>query len=502
MICTKKFVFLVIPLWFIITIIFFEHSYKSNKQKETPVQTKKDLFGVSHSSKVAAHVRNIYNTHNADALDDYHQNGAGSAASNKNSGISDRNQVNEGNVNLKFSTNAKVTEDIEHRKVLLPSKSIRVDEPKRKISNTTNHQYSVLHLPKMKRVPRKHRMKIRPKKRTNRRQGGKTAIHQPLEGRMRRVLIVAIGRSGSTLIGDLFDFHKDTMYYFEPLHPLHYFFKWRAPEILQDPDKLNNITVEYLNEFFECNITDKNKYLFNYFAVTADRLRTLSLTGPPFCSVTKQDCKHLPINTSLLYHVCHKERTHTVIKELITDRMPFNIKGILNGMGGKTQTILLVRDPRAIFTSWWFSGWFSQNDTKGNYAEIKNNCQALLTAVRYAKRKEGPLMKIFRYEDICMNFEEEAEKIIRFTGLPVYNEFREFLSNKSGIRNVTDKNTAEFAYSTHRDMKHQVNSWRKKIPLFLARFIENECSELLDITGYRNTYGHENILRDTQVQLF
>ena len=79
-----------------------------------------------------------------------------------------------------------------------------------------------------------------------------------LDKSMKRVLILTMDRSGSGLLGDVLDYHKDVVYYFEPL--------FTNEKILQQKFSTNKRDIkvtELLEEYLNCNeIASFEKFLF------------------------------------------------------------------------------------------------------------------------------------------------------------------------------------------------------------------------------------------------
>ena len=176
---------------------------------------------------------------------------------------------------------------------------------------------------------------------------------------MKRVLILTVGRSGSSLLGDVLDHHKDVVYYFEPL--------FTNQKILQQKfsTKERHIKVtELLEEYLSCNFSGGDRIFLKSFFSSDFRFKSTALSKPPFCpNITNLEdnnkrtyytsyqkvCRHKSVDPASLYNICMGQYTHTVVKEFST-RIP-QLTQFLNEASPPLKIVQLVRDPRAIYVS-------------------------------------------------------------------------------------------------------------------------------------------------------
>ena len=312
-----------------------------------------------------------------------------------------------------------------------------------------------------------------------------------------RTLITAIGRSGSSFLGDLFNNHKDVMYFFEPMHSAYLVYEHEDKSFLEDKDQLNNSTAEYFKDLLSCNVRQQHVKLLTHFSKLEDRFRAIQLAKPPFCHQNEsRKCRKEIIRPRDLMQVCNKRITHTVIKEL-QPRMPNHLQGLLGQLVDPVKVIILVRDPRAIFQSWENVNWFKE---RHSYEEIEESCTNFMINVKYAQAHLKPLglLQIIRYEDICMNFPAKTSEMFEFVDLKVYPEYQRYLNRLQEVKYIPRR----YAYDTQRPLKQQVNRWRRMIKIKFVETIEAKCWPLMNYFNYRLVRNDPKLLRNMKIPLY
>ena len=174
----------------------------------------------------------------------------------------------------------------------------------------------------------------------------------------RNIIIVSHGRSGSSLMGDIFNHHPSVFYMYEPL---------QAPERITKKANLTKTTYsdlveEFIRGLFRCKfqhpriLEDIQKY---YRKPDHPRI-SQAIASPPLCPYKPTDTRWdpklcQPITSESLGSVCKDNYNLTVIKVLMS-RIPENsIKTILNLCSplenANCKVVFLVRDPRAVIPS-------------------------------------------------------------------------------------------------------------------------------------------------------
>ena len=176
---------------------------------------------------------------------------------------------------------------------------------------------------------------------------------------MKRVLTLTVGRSGSSLLGDVLDHHKDVAYYFEPL-----FTNQKIVQQKFSPNKRDIKVTELLEEYLSCKFSEGDRIFQKSFFSFDYRFKSTALSKPPFypnrTNLGKNNrgsyhmsylraCRNTLVDSASLYNTCMGQYSHTVVKE-ISMRIP-QLTQFLNAASPRLKIVHLVRDPRAIYVS-------------------------------------------------------------------------------------------------------------------------------------------------------
>ena len=244
-----------------------------------------------------------------------------------------------------------------------------------------------------------------------------------LDKSMKRVLILTMGRSVSSLLGDVLDHHKNVVYYFEPL--------FTNQKMLQQKFSTNKRYIkvkELLEEYLSCKFSEEDHIFLKSFFSSDFRFKSTALSKPPFCpNITNLEdnnkrtyytsyqkvCRHKSVDPASLYNICMGQYTHTVVKEFST-RIP-QLTQFLNEASPPLKIVQLVRDPRAIYVSIKKAGWKIPHD------DIHFRCNSIMEVAQLGTNsleKGTGHYRVCRYEDIYLNFNLEIQRLINFVDLP------------------------------------------------------------------------------------
>eukprot|EP00092_Neocalanus_flemingeri_P003538 GFUD01003795.1.p1 GENE.GFUD01003795.1~~GFUD01003795.1.p1 ORF type:complete len:511 (+),score=108.02 GFUD01003795.1:67-1599(+) len=299
----------------------------------------------------------------------------------------------------------------------------------------------------------------------------------------RKTLILTTWRSGSTFLGDLLNHYPGTFYYFEPLH---YFDKTKKKS------KSQNQT-SFLKSLYSCQFGQKN---IGYLQHVAKHNNTFLFQNHNFR--LWNSCRNiLPQSTmcfmpEFLNHVCPMYP----IKLIKTVRLRLHsVEELLKDLSLDLKVIFLVRDPRGVYNS-RSSGPVSAWCSGDQCANPVTGCKDLSSDIKSAfnlERKYPGTVSLVRYEDLSMEPEVEARKIMNFLNLPWTGAMASFIAShtsKEKLKKVRNKKTKKVEskydpYGTSRNSTATAFAWREKLPFVRIDAIQSACSDPMDLLGYK-----------------
>ena len=271
----------------------------------------------------------------------------------------------------------------------------------------------------------------------------------PAEEKRRKVIfIVSRGRTGSTLIGSIFNEHSDVIYLFEP---------FRA---IKDTVKTHTLKPEQaLKDIMACKYNARSKVYLKKFQY--HRSFSKALNNPPFCKSAYFNCSL--VTPRLTNQLCNNTKLTIVIKELY-DRLSFvYISFAQNLRPFDAYIIHLVRDVRANLLSLIKVGMLRKNLHENDSMTIKRSCLTTPKNIKYfMKHKELGSFKyaVLRYEDFGRNPLAVANRIHEFVHMNFNDALKKFVSNVTNTKNIIKRYRA-FGTSP-RNIGEVMNKWRKR----------------------------------------
>ena len=333
------------------------------------------------------------------------------------------------------------------------------------------------------------------------------------------VIILTRMRSGSTFTGNMFNFHPDVFYLFEPLNELR--IVTYGDRDLGERPSLD----EKANEAYGI---DFSNLLQDIFTCNFNRNTTLKLIFTNWLRKSKRGTlawksKTTTISNESMAELC-KSRKITVIKIMQT-RLPREIgirelQRVCTSEPTRFECLIihLVRDPRAVTTSAIESRFFLPSGPKKNLITlknptsegkeiIKNNARIICSLVEenlnYVNEEWSNWFKdryiLVRYEDMPGDLLTAVHRMYNFTGLPMVDYVKKWIiegKSSGGIK----RNQSEFVISKN-DVKKR-DHWRFGIGFALAAEFEEVCWPLMYIMGYISINGSERLLHDTKYRLW
>ncbi|KAK6180895.1 hypothetical protein SNE40_008861 [Patella caerulea] len=305
---------------------------------------------------------------------------------------------------------------------------------------------------------------------------------QNIRGPEINVLLLTYMRSGSTFTADLLQQSPDVFYVFEPLTTLLRY--GMLPPFVYIPvvtfdqapvyhlQKMNNFKMfskRLLNAFLTCTFSQVDMATLLQYHVRN------SLTTLPFYNCTRQYRGILGLFRCLphLYERC--QRSPVSIAKTIRTRMQTAVEMLQSNP--KLKIIHLIRDPRGTLMSELRFGRFRKSELL-TYATTfcKNVTEDLEIARTHPDR-----IKIIRYEDLCDNPFLLSKKLYDFIGMEFTSEIKKYIHSVTSAGNEVNCPLC----TSRADSKMASKRWRQQITIKDALTIDNVCSNVFHIMGYK-----------------
>ncbi|KAG4071271.1 hypothetical protein HA402_003975 [Bradysia odoriphaga] len=276
-------------------------------------------------------------------------------------------------------------------------------------------------------------------------------------------VILSTWRSGSSFFGDILNSLPGSYYFFEPL--LHF-------EGLQirNGSSLIPKAEEDLHKLLKCDFSGMYRYMEAKFVQYNTRLHKFCGTVIPF-NMCKKD---VPYKRS---SYCGLVRQKAILLD-----SDLNVK-----------IILLIRDPRGIFSSRKVSKWCTNNIDRecSDYTSLCNDLTSDFEVAKQLTKEYPQQFKVIRYEDLSLNVFAVMEDVLNFYGLPFRTEVKQFLKTHC-ISNFGDTT------STYRDSKNAAFSWRQNLTFAEIDQLQSKCIDAMSLWGYRK-FNSEDELNDETI---
>lgn len=331
----------------------------------------------------------------------------------------------------------------------------------------------------------------------------------------RNILIVSQGRSGSTIIGDMFNHHPSVFYLHEPLQTVQRLMPKTANKTY------GSLMADLLRNIFRCTFDKSVVEDFNYFYRQPSHPRaSYAIGSPPLCPYEMTDPRWAPnlcppMTSESLSSVCRNNYQVNVAKILISRITETNIKNILaacNPSDVDCKIIFLVRDPRAVVPSarsvLFFADPLNDGGRKGLRQFSYETCQR--TEENLAFIKSLPLswlnrIMVQRYEDFAMDPLGEMSQLFKFADLPELENVKIWLNKTTHPAKKRDEMCREaghLAFCTIDDASEAVNRWRWKVLLHEIDLIEHYCKHAMWLMGYKPIDHSYELMSNISVPLF
>ena len=334
----------------------------------------------------------------------------------------------------------------------------------------------------------------------------------------RNILVVAHGRSGSTITGDIFNHHPSVFYLHEPLQTVERLFERRNSNTIGE--NYASLMADFLSNVFRCNFSKPVLEDFDYFYREPSHPRASHAIGsPPLCPYEMTDPRWdpklcPPMTSESLGNTCRNKYAVTVAKILMSRIAENNIKNILSECDSSDvdcRIIFLIRDPRAVIPSSRSVGFFGD---RGSHTRINSlrlfsyhSCaqtEENLVFLKYLPLRWRNRVMIQRYEDFAMDPLKVLSRLYNFAGLPVLDSVKIWLNKTThpSQNRAEMKKDGHPAFLTVDDASVAVNRWRWKVDPPDIDIIEHYCSHVMQLMGYRPVDRSYELMSDISIPLF
>jgi len=332
------------------------------------------------------------------------------------------------------------------------------------------------------------------------------------------LLIIGPGRSGTSLLGEMFNSREDFIYFFEPLKAIRTYHKIVETTSIQQSQFVLQETSEYLKDIVTCNYRSRNdKYIRLVHNNGMFWSKMDFLKRPPFCNYPKvgqKACKAINITSVMMNKMCDNlKKSFTIVIKDLYKNFAYNDPSLLQYLPlehPKTLYVLhALRDPRAILNSHRKLHWITDTTNRKNDVGKQSDtavplfCLRMVKLLKYFPRAPGPnpvRYSIFRYDDIAyMELGKIAVSLADFLRVDLHGEFQEYLEEKTRSEGEIKK-TGTLSLAP-RNMSEAIMNWRREIPTDLLDQIQGteSCQQLITMLGFDFAVGKHELLDEDKV---
>ncbi|XP_022658230.1 carbohydrate sulfotransferase 1-like isoform X2 [Varroa destructor] len=286
--------------------------------------------------------------------------------------------------------------------------------------------------------------------------------------KIRRIVIVAYFRSGSSFLGEILQTPPSSFYHFEPLH-ISGTHRIRKVNISRTG---HQITAYLLQHILRCEFTEIPDYVSWLLTYKKGFLMNRNPVLKLACRRNIRKCR----NTEFLEKLC-RSRPLQVMKLV---RLPLlqTIELIARDpdFTNTTTIVHLVRDPRGIIASRSALGW-CQFRCNTLCSEISEDVQVF---ENFKKFFNGVDVIQVKFEEFASDPFNETRRLFERLGLKYGRSTEKYL-----LSHTTDDDSHNGPLSTRRYSKNVASKWKQMLSFRNILEIQNTCGSLITQLGYR-----------------
>ncbi len=275
-----------------------------------------------------------------------------------------------------------------------------------------------------------------------------TQLPHQAPSKIKGILLLTQGRSGSTLLGQIIQLYPEIFYLFEPREK-----KWSI-------ENRKYVSCENMMPYFNCSFlyADLASLRASFWA---QHLTSLKNIDPSFQLLSKNFTKA----QDNVYEVCAQKtvaiktigRCIALPPSIINDKSNYRI-------------IHLIRDPRAVMHSRLKIKWTHSTDLRRHSKEM---CEKVMNKAKL------PVPKLtIIYEDLVQNPFQIATKVHEYIG---WAGTEQESSTKRYIKkHMTNAKSEAYAFSTYKNAT-VMDAWTRNLTQEDRNIIESECKEVLRV---------------------
>ncbi|KAK7093790.1 carbohydrate sulfotransferase 5-like [Littorina saxatilis] len=329
-------------------------------------------------------------------------------------------------------------------------------------------------------------------------------------GVSRKVIVVSLARSGSSLTGDIISHGPNVYYVYEPLRRSE-INMWADYERRTQQNTTQGMkavmewrsnAIDMLRSFLSCHFSD----------LDPNDLDTIYLRKFPrtrrFATCAEEAIRKntTTVNAACLLHtesMCQQAKVKLikVIRLGLRDLEPL-LKEYPD-----LVLILLARDPRA--SVWSMIQVFKEEKAHNHSSYVHGMCNSLdddISSLRELRHRYPGRVRLLRYEALAENPVKVSKLLYRFIGLKWNNHAenlvrRQTSASVSQIKALKETNKT-VPYSVWReDSLKASRAWKRDVDWLFVRTAQEKCFGVIRQLGY-TLFRHEADLRDNTTQSF